>query len=116
MSDSNYPSPAVPTDVAPVVGPTGEDPGRVMGIVGLILAIVANWIGLIVSIVAFRKSKSAGFQNAIAKAGIIVGCITTALAVAGAVALFTVGGSLISKCSDLGPGVHEVNGVTYTCG
>ena len=115
MSDSNYPTPAMPNNMTPAVRPTSEDPGRVMGIVGLVLSIVASWIGLIVSIVAFRKSKSAGFTNMIAKVGIIVGCITTALAVVGAIVAFSLGGSLISKCSDLGPGVHEVNGVTYTC-
>ncbi len=33
------------------------------------------------SIIAFNKSKAAGFHNGIAKAGIIVGIITTILAI-----------------------------------
>lgn len=55
----------------------GEDPGRVLGIVGLILAILVSIVGLIISIVARRKSSQAGFKNGIALAGIIVGIVTT---------------------------------------
>jgi len=46
-----------------------------MGIVGLILAIFCSLVGLIVSIIAFNKSKAAGFKNNIALAGIIVGAV-----------------------------------------
>ena len=46
-----------------------------MGIVGLVLAIFCNLIGLVVSIIAFNKSKEAGFKNNIALAGIIVGAV-----------------------------------------
>ena len=49
------------------------DPGRTMGIVGLVLAIFCSLIGMIVSIIAFNKSKAAGYKNNIALAGIIVG-------------------------------------------
>ncbi|MBA8793783.1 hypothetical protein FHX74_001388 [Friedmanniella endophytica] len=58
-----------------------QDPGRTLGIVGLVLSIVANVVGLIVSIVAYKQSKNAGFENGVAKAGIIVGAITTGLTV-----------------------------------
>ena len=73
-------------------------------------------VGLIVSIVAFRKSKRAGFRNGIALGGIVVGAIMTVLAIGGGIALAVTAGSLVSACSDLGPGQHVVNGVTYTCG
>jgi len=56
-------------------GPPAQDPGRTMGIVGLILAIFCSLVGLIVSIIAFNKSKAAGFKNNIALAGIIVGAV-----------------------------------------
>lgn len=56
-------------------GPPAQDPGRTMGIVGLILAIFCSLIGMIVSIIAFNKSKAAGFKNNIALAGIIVGAV-----------------------------------------
>lgn len=59
-----------------------QDPGRTLGIVGLVLAIVGSFVGLIISIVAFNQSKKAGFDNGLAKAGIIVGVITTVLTLA----------------------------------
>ena len=59
-----------------------QDPGRTLGIVGLILAIVGSFVGLIISIIAFNQSKKAGFNNGLAKAGIIVGIITTLLSIA----------------------------------
>lgn len=62
-------------------GATGEDPGRTMGIVGLILAIFCNLIGMIVSIIAYNRSKSAGYKNNIALAGIIVGAVLLVLSV-----------------------------------
>jgi hypothetical protein len=70
---ANYQAPPTPT--------AAEDPGRTLGIVGLVLSIVANVIGLIVSVIARNKSRAAGFDNGFAKAGIIVGIITTILAV-----------------------------------
>ncbi len=41
----------------PPAGPPAQDPGRTLGIVGLILAIFCNLIGLIISIIAYTKSK-----------------------------------------------------------
>jgi hypothetical protein len=61
--------------------PPADYPGKTLGIVGLVLAIVASFVGLIISIIAFRQSKAAGYTNGIAKAGIIVGIITTVLSV-----------------------------------
>jgi hypothetical protein len=69
-------------------GPPAQDPGRTMGIVGLVLAIFCNLIGLVVSIIAFNKSKQAGFKNNIALAGIIVGAV---LFVVGLIYNLTVG-------------------------
>jgi hypothetical protein len=65
----------------PPPGATGEDPGRTMGIVGLILAIFCNLIGLVVSIIAYNRSKSAGYKNNIALAGIVVGAVLFVLSV-----------------------------------
>ncbi|MEN0083185.1 MAG: DUF4190 domain-containing protein [Leifsonia sp.] len=56
-------------------------PGKTLGIVGLILAIVVPLVGLIISIVAANQSKKAGYKNTLAKAGIIVGAILVALGV-----------------------------------
>ena len=102
----------------PVGGPVRatEDPGRTLGIVGLVLAFITSLPGLIVSIIAFRKSKKAGFSNTIAKVGIIIGSIFTALAlVITAVSIVGVI-ALAKKCADLGPGVHQSGTTTVTCG
>jgi len=58
-----------------------QDPGRTLGIVGLILAFFCSLIGLILSIVAYRQSAQAGYKNNIAMAGIIVGAIFLVLGI-----------------------------------
>lgn len=60
-------------------------PGKTLGIVGLVLAILASFVGLIISVIAFNQSKAVGVHNGIAKAGIIVGIITTILGIVYAV-------------------------------
>ncbi|WP_157009001.1 DUF4190 domain-containing protein [Agromyces laixinhei] len=99
---------------APVV------PGKGLGIAGLILAIFLPLIGLIVSIIAKSKSKKAGVKNTPATAGIIVGAILTVVGVTVMIVIIAVSASLVGGlaevCSELGTGVWEVDGVTYTCG
>lgn len=98
--------------------PAASD-GKTLGIVGVILAIIAPLIGLIVSIVARGQSKRAGVSNGAATAGIVisiilmvVGLIVGIALAAGGAALF---GGLAQICAELGTGEHVVNGVTYTC-
>ncbi|THJ66663.1 DUF4190 domain-containing protein [Arthrobacter echini] len=67
-------------------GPPAENPGRTLGIVGFILAIFIAPVGLIISIIAFVKSRKAGMGNGLALAGIIIGAIFTVLLVLGAIA------------------------------
>jgi hypothetical protein len=68
---------------APQPAPAGDFPGKTLGIVGLVLAILAAPVGLIISVVANNQSKAAGFPNQLAKIGIIVGAVLTALWVIG---------------------------------
>ncbi len=91
-------------------------PGKTLGIVALVLAFISSPIGFILGLVAKSQSKKAGVSNTPATVAIVLGLIGTiiiviiiAVSVAGA-------GALLSQCADLGPGVHEVGGVTYTCG
>lgn len=95
--------------------PQAEDPGRTLGIVGLILAFVAAAVGMIISIVAFRKSKAAGYKNNLALAGIIVGAVITLVYVVGGIALGVAASSVLKECQQLGPGVHQINGTAVTC-
>jgi hypothetical protein len=94
-----------------------QNPGKTLGIVGLVLAFVANIVGLIVSIVALRKSKKAGFKNGFAVAGIIISLISI-IGVGIAVGATVAGvAAVASACADLGPGEHVLdNGLTITCG
>ena len=63
---------------SPTPAPTAADfPGKTLGIVGLVLAIVAPLVGIIVSAVALSQSKKAGFENKLAKIGLIVGIVLT---------------------------------------
>ena len=52
-------------------------PGKTLGIVGLILAIIpCTWFaGLIISIIAFVQSRGAGVKNNLALAGIVIGAV-----------------------------------------
>ena len=82
-------TPAPTPASAPVPAPAGTDfPGKTLGIVGLIVAIFFNLIGLIISIIAFNQSKAAGFKNTPAKAGIIVGAVLLVLGVIFYIAFF----------------------------
>jgi Ca2+/H+ antiporter len=70
------------TDNKPVAAPAGTDyPGKTLGIVGLIVAIFANLIGLIISAIALNQSKKAGYKNTPALAGVIVGAILLVLGI-----------------------------------
>lgn len=112
MSAASYPT--NPTE--PTTAPAAVDPGRTLGIVGLVLSFVTSLPGLIVSIIAHRKSKAAGFNNVLAKVGIVVGAVFTAfgliMATVGVIGVIALG----HKCAELGPGVHQSGGTTITCG
>ncbi|KRC42539.1 DUF4190 domain-containing protein [Oerskovia sp. Root22] len=110
-------APQAPYTPGGVPGAPAQDPGKTLGIVGLVLSIIGctSLIGLILSIVALNKSKKAGYKNGIALAGIIVGAV---LLVGSIIALAAFGGligEVLEKCADLGPGTHYVDGVEYTC-
>jgi hypothetical protein len=57
--------------------PAADYPGKTLGLVGMILAIIpCTWgIGLILSIVAFVQSRGVGIRNQKAFIGIIVGVV-----------------------------------------
>ena len=75
------------TDTAPV---PADYPGKTLGIVGLILGIVAPVVGIVVSAIALNQSKNAGFPNKLAKIGLIIGIVLTALYVILYIAIFAV--------------------------
>ncbi|MBE1874749.1 DUF4190 domain-containing protein [Myceligenerans pegani] len=125
-----YSDPGQPPQASPTPQPYGqqpmagaEDPGKTLGIVGLVLAFVFSLAGLIVSIIARNKSKEAGFDNGFAKWGIILSIVFMVVGIIfgiiGIVAALSIGSeamqSLDEICSVYGPGTHDVGGVEYTC-
>ncbi|MBK4348939.1 hypothetical protein [Lacisediminihabitans changchengi] len=67
---------------SPIAAPAGTDfPGKTLGIVGLVLAIFFNLIGLIISAVALSQSKKAGYKNTPAVAGIVIGAVLIVLGI-----------------------------------
>lgn len=98
------------------VTPAQSNPGHGLGIASLVLSILGiHLVGIILGIVGLNKSKKAGHKNGLALAGIIVGSIGLVIgimffAVFGAAAL-----QLVSTCAELGPGMHDVEGVMINC-
>jgi len=115
MTDAPPPAPA-----APAASPAPVNPGKTMGIVALVLSIIGvHLIGIILGFVGLSQSKKAGQKNGFAVAGIVIGFIGIGILVL----ILTLGGSLVASlfgglgqvCAELGTGVWEVDGVTYTC-
>lgn len=111
---SNQPYPTQPP--AGITPPPVSRPGRVLGIVGFILTFFISILGLILCIVAKVQSRKAGVPNGLATAGIILGIVFVVFQIIGGIVLGVTLGHVVSECASLGPGVHEVGGVTYTCG
>jgi hypothetical protein len=73
--------------------PAATDPGKTLGLVGMILAIIpcTYFIGLVLSIVGFFMSRRAGFRNQQALIGIIVGAVWLVLSIIAQFAGWTAG-------------------------
>ena len=117
MTDVPPPPPAAAMP-APAAAPV--NPGKTMGIVSLVLSIIGiHLIGVILGFVGLSQSKKAGQKNGFAIAGIVIGFIGMALVllfvIAGGALFGSVFGGLAQVCNELGTGVWEIDGVTYTC-
>lgn len=55
--------------------PAASDPNRTLTIVGFVLAFLCSLAGLIISIIAYNKSKAVGYKNNLALAGIIIAAV-----------------------------------------
>lgn len=71
-----------PADETPQVAEV-DYPGRMLGVVGLILACVLGAVGIVVSVVALVLSLRARHRNSPAVAGIVIGVLTTSAFVVG---------------------------------
>ena len=130
LGESPAPAPApitapTPNQIAPTPQPLqpsvpgSADPGKTLGVVGFILAFVANLFGLILSIIALNKSKKAGYKNGLALAGIIISSIGLVLGIIGgilfAAIVLTAAGKVAERCSDLGTSSVSIDGKRYVC-
>jgi len=106
-----------PTPGTPATSPAPANPGKTMGIVALVLSIVGvHLVGIIVGFIGLNQSKKAGQKNGFAVAGIIVGFVGLIAVIALLAGFGSIFAGIFGACAELGPGVHEVGGVTYTCG
>lgn len=75
------------------VPPAANDPGKTLGLVGMILAIIpcTYFIGLILSVVAWVQSNKVGIRNQQAMIGIIVGAVWLVISIIAQVTGFWTG-------------------------
>ena len=77
MSDPTL-HPASPLPPAPIAPPhpagpsVTDDPGFMLGVIGLVAAFSASIVGLVLGIIGLQQSRRAGFQNPPAPAALIV--------------------------------------------
>jgi hypothetical protein len=116
MSDSSIPAfsqPAPPPPAAPVGKRPEDNPGRTLGIVGLVLAIFLNIVGAIVGIVALVKSRKAGYGNGPAIAAIIVGFLFFIGIVIFLVIAVVVGGAAVNQLLEVCSGIPSGGTVEF---
>jgi MFS family permease len=109
--------------------PPTENPGKTLGIVGLVLGIVGFFIaflapiaGLVVSIIGRNKSKRAGHKNGLAVAGIIVSIVALIANIITVIVFISVaatfGGAaveLLEQCEANPTGTVEYQGQQFNC-
>jgi len=95
--------------------PAATDPGRVLGIVGFILAFLVSPAGIIVSAIGLFKSRKSGIKNGLALAGLILSIVFFIISIVIIVSLVAAAVSLLNHCAELGGGVQQFNGVPITC-
>jgi hypothetical protein len=113
-----YPGPGPDHPGAPAATPWQPPmpaPTSTFAIVALVVAAIpcTALVGLVLSIVALvQANRGRASGKGLAITGIVVGALWIA---AGIAALGLGFGTLWSTCSELGDGVHQVDGITYTC-
>ncbi|MDF2579309.1 MAG: hypothetical protein K0S49_888 [Microbacterium sp.] len=133
MTDPNNPSapqppayqpPAYPTSSADASyqNPNAPVPGKTLGIVAFVLALVPvglQLVGLILGIVALVQSKKAGRKNGLALAAIIISAVLMVIGVVVAIVLFTIFGNVANEiyqtCVVEGADTVTVWGQTQSC-
>ncbi|MBN9176423.1 MAG: DUF4190 domain-containing protein [Microbacterium sp.] len=87
-----------------------------MSVVGFILAFPIPVAGIVVSIIALARSRKTGDRKGLAVAGVIVSAVGLLFTIVCLAILIPMAMQLIGMCAELGPGTHQIEGATYTCG
>ena len=88
-----------------------------------ILSFFAQLIALVLGIVALVQSKRAGQKNGWAVAAIIISSVLPVVGTIVAIWILAVllpqaahlTQEILQQCRDLGPGIHEINGLPVNC-
>jgi hypothetical protein len=131
--DPNNPAPYTNNDGAPAYtnqdGAPAANPGKTLGIVGLVLGIVGFLVaflgpiaGLIVSIIGLVKSRKVGQKNGLAVAGIIVSIVALIANVIVTILLISLGLAfggtaidMVEECQSNPTGTVEFQGESIPC-
>lgn len=106
---------AVPQQLPPQDALPERDPGKTLGLVGLIVALIAGVVGIVLGVLSYRKSRAADFGGGLGMAAIIVGAITTVL-LGTQLFLLANGMGIGGACDGRKPGVYELeNGTVISC-
>lgn len=104
--------PTVLTDPTKLSGPRFST----LSVVGFILAFPLPLAGMVVSIIALARSRKTGDRKGLAVAGVIVSALGLLFTVICLAILIPMAMHLIGMCAELGPGTHQIENATYTCG
>ena len=96
----------------------GASTGNGLAIAGLVLGLLPllNVAGLVLSIIGFRAARRENRPAVIGIVGIVISSLSIVFNLVMATIAIVVLSYTVAQCGDLGPGVHVVDGVTYTCG
>ncbi|MBF0672191.1 MAG: hypothetical protein IR160_06365 [Salinibacterium sp.] len=108
---SAVPAPAV-DDAEPL---PEKDPGKVLGIVGIVVALGVGIVGIVLGLLSYRKSRAVGYGGGFGMTAMIVGAITTVL-LGTQLFLMASGMGIGGACDGRKAGVYELdNGTTISC-
>lgn len=110
------PSGRPPRDSKSPASPESQTVGTIAGFVALVSGIVFPPAGIVIGWIALRQARLGGYRNGLAKAGLIIGIVLTALAIIAAVALIILVPQWFQQIAQLcedhgvvveGPGYYE---------
>ncbi|TXK52689.1 DUF4190 domain-containing protein [Salinibacterium sp. dk5596] len=114
------PQPATSAVPTPAVDDAEEslpekDPGKVLGIVGIVIALGVGIVGIVLGLLSYRKSRAVGYGGGFGMTAMIVGAVTTVL-LGTQLFLMASGMGIGGACDGRKAGVYELdNGTTISC-